>query len=226
MNEGTEIFSAPACGGSTREAGVGGARCRVRGAFAPPPSPTLRCGTSPVNGGRKGTAYSLPFTPAKAGAHHSKSLTRVESKRWVPAFAGMIGVLLMGCSEVSVESIWIEMPGEVITEFSNENIGVEVGMTESQVTQLLKDHGYTNKPRVIAITSTKKALGDCSADKPAVVYTYKKAGIYEEQEVEYVLRVSLADIVEDEKCEHTVLDIGPFQVRKPSYMEEVNAKNQ
>ena len=53
------------------------------------------------------SAPTYPLTPLKNGVHHSKGFSWGDSRRWVPAFAGMIGLMLVtGCSnEIALESV-------------------------------------------------------------------------------------------------------------------------
>lgn len=149
---------------------------------------------------------------------------RRESSRishWIPAFVSMSGMILSGCLAESEPKLSIEVQGDLITTLPNTPSGINLGMSEEQVTELLRDFGYTNAPDVITVASKTAVKNDCKEESHIFINSYKQKTEYENHNVEYVFRTYFNDNRHDGKCEPTLKKYKPVEVREPSYMKEI-----
>ena len=63
-----------------------------------------------------GFIKKYPFIPAKAGNQYPKSIQMIARGLWVPAFAGMNGLLLLACGQASTETSVLPEAPKAISE--------------------------------------------------------------------------------------------------------------
>jgi len=140
---------------------------------------------------------------------------------WISVCAGMSGLLLSGCLEVSEPTLSIEVRGDIITKIPNPPSGVQLGMSKSQVAKILYKSGFTDDPEVTTITNDKAVKSDCGKGDPILLNIYSRNGEYEGYKVEYVFKAFFNDTIQDAICEPKLKLFNPVEVRQPSYMEEI-----